>query len=466
MNLMIPLLLMEVIGAFFVMLAIRRNGYGYSFAEFTSLSFLLGIGFAAYQLFLFHLFGIGFVLKNVAMIPAVMLLIMISVAFSKPQRLKVFASAGRGQKWNASEWLLAAGIVFQLLWIILLVLPTPVHSHDAVANYALKAKIFYFAGGVPEGFFAWSEKTVAHPDYPLLVPFSMVWTYVFTGLNDVAVTMLMPAIYLAFIGLFYSQARRFFDRSYALLATFFLATVPQLVDYATIVHADLVLTAFVTCAFAYFLLYTRTRNVTHLVLSSLLIGFSVWIKNEAVVFAGAFAAVLIFFAARSDPSGKRRILREVIMSFIVIAVIAAPWLITRSLRASANVDMDLSSITPERLWQNVKDIPILLDLFQQEVFGPKKWNILWVIVFAGMIWKRKLLWKGECSYLILFLALSAAGYFAGYMFITGTSLYFYVNTTISRFMLHFCGVALLLLMFLLREEIRVIDSFKGGHLGR
>ncbi|MEA3489283.1 MAG: hypothetical protein U9R44_02940, partial [Candidatus Omnitrophota bacterium] len=65
-------------------------------------------------------------------------------------------------------------------------------------------------------------------------------------------------------------------------------------------------------------------------------------------------------------------------------------------------------------------------------------------------------------YITVFLVIAAAGYFCGYMAITGGNLYFYVNTTIPRFMLHFCGTALLLLAFLMWDDVRAISSFKVG----
>jgi len=40
------------------------------------------------------------------------------------------------------------------------------------------------------------------------------------------------------------------------------------------------------------------------------------------------------------------------------------------------------------------------------------------------------------------------------MLTTGNNLFFYVNTTISRFMLHFTGITLLLAAFLCRDEYR------------
>jgi len=245
---------------------------------------------------------------------------------------------------------------------------------------------------------------------------------------------------------------------------FFLATIPQLADYATVIHADLILTAFITCAFIYFVTYIRNRERAPLVFSSLLFGVSLWIKNEAMVFVAAFFMALIIFNFKASRRAGKFNLMDIFTAFAIIAVIAAPWVCLKMSAAAVNSDMDLSKVTIGSIWQNVKDIPVLLNLFQQEVFGPKKWNIFWILVFGCAIWKWKSLWRGEVFYMTLFLLVSAIGYFTAYMCITGGDLYFYVNTTISRFMLHFTGVSAFFLANLVWDEVRVTGLIKGGEI--
>ncbi len=466
MSFILSLLSFMIIGASFVLLVVRRDRYNYSLPELAALSFFLGVGFASYQLFLYYLFGIAFSFLNLIIVPVVLFILVFSRYASKPERVNELLPDISGfQRWNRTEHLLAAGLLIQFLWAVFLVAPMPVSSHDAVANYALKAKIFYFTGGIPEGFFGFSETTVAHPDYPLLLPFLMTWIYNFIGFNDLAVNMVMPVIYLAFMVLVYSQMKKLFGRQYSLLSVFILATIPQLVDYATIIHADLILAAFVTCATLYFISYIRTGDRMRLVFCSLLFGFSLWIKNEAMVFTGAFIAVFAVFIAKSGAYVRKQKLGDMIVSFAIITAVSAPWFAVKISSAALNTDIVFSRLTPEYLWQNIKDIPILLNLFQQEVFGPKKWNIFWIMFFAGMIWKRKRLREDECFYMMIFLVLSAAGYFAGYMATTSYDLFYVVNTTISRFMLHFCGIALLILAFLMHDDVREIASFSTGGYG-
>lgn len=453
MGFIISLLLLEITGIFFLSNIITRARYRYSLTELVSLSFFIGVFFISFQTLMLYFLGQDLRLPHVVAMPSLMLILVLSRYLSRPERMKDFSAAPVKPGYTYLEKALLLGIILQLLWVIFLVLPTPVHSHDAVANYALKAKMLYAEGMVPAGFFSLSEATVSHSDYPPLLPFLMNWIYSFTGFNDLSVNMIMPVLYAMFLLLFYSLIRKLFSRTYSLMTVFLLATIPQLYDYAAIIHTDLILTALVTCGSVYFFLYMRSGSRTQALLSSVLFGTALWVKNEAIVFVGAFLLVFFMYSVKRELSGtNKRRYNDLIAVLTTIALMAGPWFFVKSCQASVNSDMSIAEMTSNRILANVKDIPVLLDLFQQEVFGPKKWNIFWVMAGAVFIWKRKDLWRENQLYVTLFILVSAAGYFVGYMMTTGNNLFFYVNTTISRFMLHFTGITLFAAAVLCGEE--------------
>ena len=442
MSFVMSLFWLMVAGAFFAVVLAGGN-WRRRVIELLPLSFFLGAGYVSFQFITIYLFGGRFDFLNIIAIPGFMFLLLAALCLWGRTSSATDASFAPKRLDTVQKFLLV-GIAVQFAWVLLLTLPGPVHSHDAVANYALKAKIFNMADGIPAGFFAWGESTVAHPDYPPLLPLLMTWVYEFTGFSYFKVNLIMPVAYLAFIVLFYALARKRFGRTQTLAMTFVLATVPQVADYATILYADLLLAAFVSCGFIYLMQYVHGRQKESLFLASALFAISLWVKNEAIVFAVCFWAVLLVMFARTGRIDRKNVAGELLGAFFLMAVIAAPWLVVK-LSASVNSDLDLAGITFKGVVQNVRDIPVFLNLFQQEVFGPKKWNIFWVMFFATLVWKRKSLWKGENSYMTVFLLLAFLGYFSAYMLMTGGNLYFYVNTTISRFMIHFCGISLFMM---------------------
>ncbi len=454
MNFIVPVCAIWVMGAALLVYGAGRAGYTFSLPEFAGMSFLTGSVLAVFLLFFYSFMGVRFEVTNLIAIPALFFIMLSSRYMAKPYRVgDILSREASSSEWGLAEKLFFCGIVMQILWVFLRTLPAPVHSHDAVANYALKAKIFFFSSGIPSGFFGWREATVAHPDYPVFLPLVMTWVYAFTGFNDVTVRLIMPLFYTGFIMVFFSLMKKLFNPAYAILAAFFLATIPQMTDYATIIHADLVLTAFVTIGLLYFVSYTRSHSGFDLMLSSFMMASSLWIKNEAIVFAGVFAAAVGVFILRSQADARRKALSQASGALALMAAISLPWFLVKLNSAAANSDLDLMSLTFSRVLENVKEIPALLDLFQQEVFGPKKWNIFWIIFFGSLIWKRKKTCGNEVFYLRFFMCFSAAAYFTGYMLMTGENLYFYVNTTISRFMLHFSGAAAALMGFLLFDDV-------------
>ncbi|MDD5496545.1 MAG: hypothetical protein PHP46_05545, partial [Candidatus Omnitrophica bacterium] len=235
---------------------------------------------------------------------------------------------------------------------------------------------------------------------------------------------------------------------------------PQFVDYATVVHTDMILGGLVGGAVGYLVLYMRYDERRYILLSSALLGIAFWVKNEAVVFAFVLALVVSVFISSKETSKKPVALADLLIAFAVMAVIAWPWMSFRSAEGLVNCDLDPSKLTLKRLLENMKQIPLVLDSFQQQIFGPKKWNIFWVALVAAMAWKRKKLTEGVVGHLLLFLGLSLLCYFAAYMMIDGPdNLYFYSKTTMSRFMVHFTGIALFMLAFLVKDDMEdVLDA--------
>ncbi|MFA6636035.1 MAG: glycosyltransferase family 39 protein [Candidatus Omnitrophota bacterium] len=453
----LSVLAMWIMGAALLTFAANKTRHAFSSIEFAGMSLFVGMALSVFILFFYSSIGLRVDILNILAMPSLLFVMMSSRYLAKPYKAgELISQEGSPEALSLVEKLLLLAAAVQVVWVFILTIPFPVHAHDAAANYALKAKIFFFHSGIPADFFSWSESTVAHPDYPLFLPLIMTWIYSFIGFNDVLVRLIMPLFYAGFIAVFFSSMRRLFDRSYALLATFILATIPQIGDFATIMHADLILTGFVTTGVLYLIRYIRSGNGIELLLASFMMGSSIWIKNEAMVFTAVFILLLVVLFVRSAREDKKNVLRDVLRSLALIAAISAPWILTRVSGGAVNSDLDIKSLTASRLWENIRHIPALLNLFQQEVFGPKKWNIFWVIFFVSIVWKRKRLFKGEMFYLSVFTGVSALAYFAAYMAMTGENLYFYVNTTISRFMMHFSAVAAVMTGYLLYDEVRKI----------
>jgi 4-amino-4-deoxy-L-arabinose transferase-like glycosyltransferase len=450
----------EIMGMFFILSLIRWKDFKCSAVEFLSLSFFVGMGFSAVIMFIYSLLKIPFTQTSLLIAPVFCAAgILWQYYRMKKRDENIFSIPIVNEHLSVVEKLFFAGIILQVLWVLFLVLPIPVNAHDSMANYALKAKLFYLGNGVPQGFMKWPETVVAHPGYPPLLPFVMTWIYEFIGFNDVLINKIMPVIFIMFLALFYSIMKKYFARICALGGTFILATIPQVHDYAMVIHTDLVLTVFVSAAFMYFILYVNNGGQSDLIVSSTLFSMALLVKNEAIVFVAAFVFIIVLLWIKTEKRSRYKRFKELVMPIAMLAVIALPWFSVKLFASSANSDIALDKVTFGRIFQNIKDIPILLNLFQQEVFGPKKWNIFWVLFFFSLIWKRKELKKGTVIYISTFIGISTLGYFCGYMSTTAHNIYFYANTALSRSMIHFTALCVFYMAAISWRDIkRVVNS--------
>jgi hypothetical protein len=190
--------------------------------------------------------------------------------------------------------------------------------------------------------------------------------------------------------------------------------------------------------------------IATLVFSALFFGLAAWVKNESVVFICVFFLLLIFYLVRSKDI--RRLINNLLLSFFVFFTVSAPWIIFKLYNGLVNSDINVSHLGWDRFLFNLKDSWWVFYNLQMEFFNLKKWNIFWIIVILVLFFKRKNIFRGLASYASFFIIISALGYFCAYLFVTNYDVDFYVEKTLSRFMLHFCGLFIFLVLYLLKGE--------------
>lgn len=451
MNFLLLLISIEILGMLLILVLGISFKYKYSLLEFLSFSFFGGLGLISLIQFFFYFLKWPLTLGIILFITGAALALL-SILYSKFSD-KVISKHIEIGDLKLFEKLIILGLLIQFAWVILHALPVPVRSYDSVATFSLKAKIFYLNQGIPADFFKLDESAVWHIDYPLLLPFFMVWAYHFIGFNDILVVSIMPALYMIFIIFFYALLRKYFNKRYSLVCAFVLAAIPQLARFAMVMYADLVLTAFVTCAFLYFMLYLNEGKEAYLVFSSLLFGLAVWVKNEGLVFLLVFLICLIF--------AKRR-LSSIILPVTVGLLAALPWLIFKSCVEITNSDINLNLLTSERLLKNLKESPALFDRLQMEVFNPKKWNLLWIVSLLTVIFKIKRHLNTKTIFAIYFIFISGALYFLSFILIVSYDMVFVSEKTISRSMIHFSGIFVFLTAYLLWDDFCLLRQERKG----
>lgn len=415
-------------------------------AEKTALAYCIGIGLLTLEMAVLSLLGIKFSMVSLTICIA----LPVTVALLIKRRPEGSRARVKILPLSNLEKFFMLGISFEVLYAFFRTLIMPMESYDAIAIYALKSKIFYLAQSIPHDFFNSFGNIVPHVEYPLLIPLAETAFYVFSGsVNDLLVKIIFPLYYLSLVIVFYSVSRRFLNRRQALLFTFLLATIPQITDFATNGYADLPFAFYCSTSVFYLYLWMRQKKDSFLVLSFILSALAVWTKSEGLMFASINAVVAAVYMAR-----ERTIYAKGCAYIILTVAMTASYIfILRSLGLAVNSDFVSSqSSLPARLMTGIKRIPDILYEYQIQFFGPKKWNIIWIVFIAGCILGAKKVFLKELMPLAVFILLVFSGYSLVYMLSSAPQGFgWHLSTSGSRLFIHFVPIAVFFLAMLFKE---------------
>jgi len=423
-----------------------------SLTERAAMSYGIGLGLVALEMLILSFFNIKF---NVISILIWWVPLVGWVLLSDFRDRRFIFSKSEIEKKKPFSWVekvFVFGISFEIFYAFFRALIKPIESYDAIATYAIRSKIFYLARSIPQDFFYSLSLLFPHPDYPLNIPLSETFVYLFLGsLNDQLVKVIFPLYFVAILGILYSSIRRFSSRANALVFTFMLATIPQFNHFATNAYHDVPLSYYCFTGTLFLLYWFKDRSTSgFLYISAIMTALSAWTKNEGFVYCVANITLLAIFL-----SLNRRNIRvmDICNGFLymgIILLILMPWMWVKGTAHLVNSDIDLLKTGQFNIVEQCyKAWPIIYE-FQRQMLGPKKWNIFWIIVmFSAIVYHRKIFLKSQ-MYITISLMLAISGYIFAYL-IGQREIAYFVTMTWSRFMLHFLPLAVYWLALLFKE---------------
>lgn len=446
-RLIISFLLAILVGWNILFWIIKRD-LSFSLLEKLSLSYIIGLGILTVQMFLYSQIGIDFSIFSL-LLPHIFITIANYFLFirTSPTGDKLPSTKSGG-----FDIALLCGISFQVLHTFFKALIKPMDSFDSIGNFAFKAKMFFTEGYVPYELFLNKSIDVQHPDYPLFIPLSETWVYMFLGRwNDLLVKALFPMFFLALLVIFYFVLRRVIGKRLSLVSTFFLATIPHFVNYATIGYADFALTMYSVISFLYiFLWISYKRENKYLFLAAPLAIFAVWSKHEGVFFLLINLVLLTLFILLNRKEITKTELGGILCFLIVPVVLTFIWFVYFHMVGFSNEFVNRETLHLSRAIRNLNRIPLVLYEYQKHIFGPKKWNISYLVFFLGLIFYFKMAFRDHFKYITLSVLLSFAGYGFFYL-ITPLEIRFHLQTAGSRLLIHFLPIAVFWIGYLARE---------------
>jgi len=450
---------MEIIGliiSFLVAIAIGRNvlfwlirrDLSFSLLEKLALSYILGLGALTIQMFLYSLLNIKFSIFTLLM-PWFFIAIVNIFAFNKTMPVGKEPVKSKSEIFDI---VLAGGIAFQVLHAFFKALIKPMDSFDSIGNFAYKAKMFFMKSYVPYELFLDKSIDIQHGDYPLFIPLSETWIYMFLGRwNDLLVKALFPMFLLAVLIIFYFTLKRLIGKRLALISGFFLATIPHFLNYATIGYADFALTMFYCTGFFYiFLWISYKRETKYLFLATCLAVLAIGAKHEGVMFLFINIALLALFALLNRKVITRAELGGIGFFLVVTLVSTIAWFAYFHMLGFSNEFVNKETLHFSVVVKNLNRIPLILYEYQKHVFGPKKWNISFLVFFIGLALYFKTAFREHFKYITFSILLAFAGYSFFYL-ITPLEIRYHLQTSGSRLLIHFLPIVVFWIGYLAKE---------------
>jgi len=427
-----------------------------SFLERLFLSYGIGLGSVSMEMLLFHLLGLKFDLVAMLIPWTALVLINITIHFAPTRKSDTVKMLKRKIRWNALAVFFVCGIAFEIGYAFLRALIRPMESYDAVAIYAIKSKIFYLAGSIPQNYFGNLSSFFPHPDYPLNIPLAETFVYLVMGnLNDELVKIIFPLYFTGILVLFYFAVRRFANARYALLFTFILATIPQFNNYAANAYVDLPLAYYYFASAIFLFRWLADRNRTGpLIISALMVALAGWTKNDGLMYCIINTCVILIFIMLNLKKITRKDIWRLLLYLSIIFLVSLPWSLAKGPAHIVNNEIDLKNLNPANLVKQFhKIVPIIYE-YQKQFFGPKKWNIFWPAAFFIIIFNFRKALSGIGKYMALSISLAVLGYSLFYM-ISYVDVNFFLSKTWSRFLIHFLPVAVYWAAFTLKDDAAI-----------
>ncbi|HKB88303.1 MAG TPA: hypothetical protein VKC53_01500 [Patescibacteria group bacterium] len=386
--------------------------------ERIGLGILLGFGFQTFFMFIFYLFGLKFTLLNsLAEVLGLALGLSIAIFLTKSfQQIIKFLKIGNSisffKKLSSSfikadllTKLFVAAIFGLLLTSLLVGVFFPVYGWDSLVLYDFRAITFVATGGMADGisrgyFFG----------YPLMTSLAHTWMYFFKGNPH----LFYWGLYFGFTPIVYYCLRPFLSRLTLMLTTLILISLMSIYTGSYFDYTNFPYLIYLISSILYLCRYTKEKNKAFLLIGSILVGLSTWVRQTEPF----WVVNMLFVVALLVPEMKKRFfstLLIVAISFGIFFAIQQPWRLyeTSMIGGGRNIS-DQAGYAIHSI--QVFNLPRLIDVVATTIQGtiPTWQPYLLIAFFVGMFARKDI--KKARIFLYFVLANIALLFFGTYIF--------------------------------------------------
>jgi len=315
---------------------------------------------------------------------------------------------------------------------------------DGLFNFESKARLAFLNGGaIPLEFFSDPSRTWTLQSYPLLLPLTESWLYVWLGRADQElVKIIFVLFFAAALCLLHGGARRLGLSGWRMfVAPLLLFTAPLLLigdGSASSGYGDFPLAVFYLAAVIWLMEFWRSGDVAALRLAGVLLASACWLKQEGAIL---WLTVMMIVVIRGWLDKRQRWRALAVASLPGVAVILG-WQAFVRLNHSLNITQ-FSPLSFGTLRANLWRAPTIVGAVGGEMLNRRHWGVFWLIALAAtvMLWRSK---SRELKILPLLVLLPMAIYSGVYVFSLWPSFLTHLESSFPRLLIHVALVATLM----------------------
>ena len=224
---------------------------------------------------------------------------------------------------RAATWGLLLALAAMLGFVALLAVGRPLMIWDSWVTWGMKARLIFEANAIPTG--VWGDPTRAATllEYPLLVPLTQAWLYVWLGAADDRLAGLAAvATFAALVAIVYAGLRGGgASQLVALAGATYVATMSAVAGLAGLVFADVPLGLLALVAGVYLVRWLDGGPPGALLVAAVAAGGLAWTKTEGLVLL--ILLIVAMLLVRGARPGAWRAAPVLALAGLAIA---GPWL--------------------------------------------------------------------------------------------------------------------------------------------
>jgi hypothetical protein len=415
---------------------ILREPKRLSLAEQLALSWLCGTGIVSFSIWLFGLFLSG------APLFTVVTFICGALPFIAWKTKGPFRFQELRQP-NPIELALALILALEILAVGYLAFAYTL-GWDGLLNWEIKARYAFANGGVlPSAYFQDAGRAFSHPEYPLAIPFTELWLYLWLGdASQFWAKIIFPIYYAAGAVLLVAIRARLTGKIWtAFVAGIVLFFVPQITveaGSAIVGYADFPLSVFYLAAIGYLLCANRNSDPDFFRIYAACLAFLPWVKREGVILWLIAAVCGAFVIWRTKRSPKY------LCALLPGLCVAVAWRVYLS-QMHAISSSDFMAVNFVNLKTNIHRLVPILATFAPEFTDIRAWGLFWpVTALAGVYFVRR---YRDARAIVLLIAVGGplAAYASIYVFSDWLNYQRHVGLSINRLLMHITPLACLTL---------------------